>query len=114
MWNDSLKYFQIPGGIADRGSDVWFWVLMEDHSMEEKFGKLEQTQSQPQTHTQGGVQARTIFCHFSLWKNHRCSPEDEEILATDPQAWKEELDQIMPPVTAWHQERWDIREVPYM
>ncbi|KAH8593502.1 hypothetical protein B0O99DRAFT_742855 [Bisporella sp. PMI_857] len=110
MWNDSLKYFQAPAQCGTDQSDVWFWVLMEDHSVEEKFGKLEQTQSQPQTQEEN--QARTIFCHFCLWKHTIGTPEDEEAFPADPQAWKEELPQVVPPVTAWEQERWDIREVP--
>ena len=83
---------------------------MEDHSAEKKFGKPEQTQ--PQTQTQDKNQARTIFCHFCLWKHTIGTQEDEEAFAADPQAWKEELAQVMPPVTAWEQERWDICEVP--
>lgn len=39
---------------------MWFWVLAEDHWVEERFGKLEQTQEDPQD------QGRTIFCHFHL------------------------------------------------
>lgn len=39
-------------------SHVWFRVLSEDHWVEEKFEKPEQTQD--------SSQGRTILCHFHL------------------------------------------------
>ncbi|EPE33432.1 hypothetical protein GLAREA_06445 [Glarea lozoyensis ATCC 20868] len=107
MWRESLSCFQTPDPLWSNSSELWFWVLMEDDSMQEKFGKLEQSQQ-----TQGESQARTIFCHFTVWRYTNADPEEEGAIAADPQAWKEELDGVMPPVTAWHQERWDFRPVP--
>ena len=76
--------------------------------MEEKFGKLEQSQ--------GDDQGRTIFCHSFLWSPKLyATPEREEASAADPQArelWNRAIEWVMPPATAWQQERWDIREVP--
>jgi hypothetical protein len=108
IWKDTLTSFETPSEYGTRQSEVWFWVLMEDHSVEDKFGKLEQTQIQTQEENQG----RTIFCHLCVWKNTTAIPGDEEALAADPQPWKEMLAEVVPPVTAWQQERWDIREVP--
>ncbi|KAL2802028.1 hypothetical protein BJX63DRAFT_416035 [Aspergillus granulosus] len=89
-------------------SAVWFWVLAEDHWVEEKFGKLEQTQEDNQ--------GRTIFCHFFLWsRKFGATPEHEEASAADPQAresWNQAIARVMPPATAWAQERWDIQRVP--
>ncbi|KAK4249193.1 hypothetical protein C7999DRAFT_39745 [Corynascus novoguineensis] len=88
-----------------RFSAVWFWALQEDRWVEEKFGKLERTQ--------GG---RTIFCHFFLWATKfGATPEHEAVSAADPEAresWERRIVRVMPPATAWQQERWDIREVP--
>jgi hypothetical protein len=117
MWRDNFKsVFRVsnfvPGRIA-----VWFFVLAEDHWVDEKFGKLEQTQQD----NQGG---RTIFCHFHLWRRpgkfdrvrgYEEASAVEETSAADPQAresWKQAKAQVMPPAAACEQERWDIREVP--
>ncbi|KAI1112061.1 hypothetical protein F5Y14DRAFT_423017 [Nemania sp. NC0429] len=87
---------------------VWFGALAEDRWVERKFGKPEQTQD--------GDQGRTIFCDFHLWSpDYGASPEHEEASATDPQAresWAQAIARVMPPATAWTQERWDIQEVP--
>lgn len=89
-------------------SAVWLWVLSEDEWVEKKFGKLE--------HTQDDDQGRTIICHFHLWpRKFGAAPEKEEASAADPQAresWNRAIAQVMPPATAWDQERWDIQEVP--
>ncbi|KAI1370243.1 hypothetical protein F4677DRAFT_438900 [Hypoxylon crocopeplum] len=87
---------------------VWFWVLAEDDWVEEKFGKLEQTQED--------VQGRTILCQFRLWpRPGYVRPAHEDATATDPQvreSWDQAVAKVMPPVAAWEQERWDIRKVP--
>ncbi|KAK8122174.1 hypothetical protein PG984_010844 [Apiospora sp. TS-2023a] len=119
-WYNSLK--DVFGLFLPRGSEfislkrrfswqyltVWFSVLTEDHWVESKFGKLEETQED--------LQGRTIFCELRHWPHSLgVTPEDEEASATDPQAresWDQAVAQVMPPVTAWEQERWDIREVP--
>ncbi|KAK8086179.1 hypothetical protein PG994_001153 [Apiospora phragmitis] len=115
MWYDSVK--DVFGHFLPRGSDwqyltVWFWVLTEDHWVESKFGKLEKTHEDLQEDPQG----RTIICEFRLWPHSwGVTPEHEEASATDSQAresWGQAVAQVMPPVTAWEQERWDIREVP--
>ncbi|KAK4153828.1 hypothetical protein C8A00DRAFT_33440 [Chaetomidium leptoderma] len=120
MCNDNFK--SVFGNFVPRGSEfitwhrdfwfkfpaVWFWVLAEDHWVEDKFGKLGQTQEDNQ--------GRTLFCHFHLWpRRFGATPEHEEASAADPQAresWNQAIAQVMPPATAWEQERWDIRAVP--
>ncbi|KAL3425259.1 hypothetical protein PVAG01_02050 [Phlyctema vagabunda] len=120
IWNGSLQC--VFDRFVPRGSEfitwhknfwfkfatVGFWVLAEDSWVEKKFGKLEQTQEDGQ--------ARTIFCHFHLWQpKYGGTPAHEEASAADPQAresWNQAIAQVMPPVTAWEQERWDIRGVP--
>ena len=89
---------------------TWFWVLAEDGWVERKFGKLE-------TAAQGDTEhGRTVICEFHLWpREWGATPEHEEASATDPQAresWNEAVAKVMPPVTAWVQERWDICDVP--
>ncbi|KAK4038075.1 hypothetical protein C8A01DRAFT_48252 [Parachaetomium inaequale] len=98
MWYDNFK--SVFHAFVPRGSEftarhrnfwykfsaVWFWVLAEDQWVEEKFGKLEQTPEDDQR--------RTILCHFYLWLPRLA------------------IARVMPPATAWAQERWDIREVP--
>ncbi|KAK2009895.1 hypothetical protein LZ32DRAFT_649529 [Colletotrichum eremochloae] len=90
-------------------SHVWFGVLSEDRWVEDKFGKSDDDN--------GSGQGRTIICHFHLWP-WRCgaTPEMEAASAADPQAreaWGRAIAQVMPPATAWVQERWEIRSVPY-
>ena len=119
-WYESLR--AVLGSFQPRGSEfieghgfqwqkymtTWFWALAEDGWVKSKFGKLEQTQED--------IQGRTIICEFHLWpRKWGATPEHEEASATDPQAresWNEAVAKVMPPVTAWVQERWDIREVP--
>lgn len=120
MWDDNFKPIfgnSIPrgsqfitrrDGLGFKSSAVWFWVLAEDHWVEKKFEKLEQTQDDDQ--------GRTIFCHFHLGPpKFGATPEHEEASAADPHAresWTQAIAQVMPPATAWEQERWDIRELP--
>ncbi|KAF9873209.1 hypothetical protein CkaCkLH20_09372 [Colletotrichum karsti] len=120
MWND--KFSSAFGTFVPRGSEfmkshryfrhhlsaVWFWVLEEDNWVANKFGNSDQTQG----HSHG----RTVFCQFYVWRRRLdVTPEHEEASAADPQAresWEQAIAQVMPPATAWEQERWDIRGVP--
>lgn len=118
-WYESLR--EVLGCFYPRGFEfiadlvqweqyttTWFWTLAEDGWVESKFGKLEQAQED--------TQCRTVICEFHLWSGEwGPTPEHEEASATDPQAresWNEAVAKVMPPVTAWVQERWDIRRVP--
>jgi hypothetical protein len=89
---------------------TWFWALAEDGWVESKFGNSERTQED--------MQGRSVLCEFHLWpRRYGVTPEHEEASAADPQAresWKEAVAKVMPPVTAWVQERWDILKVPYL
>ncbi|KAK7956542.1 uncharacterized protein PG986_005764 [Apiospora aurea] len=94
-----------------RFSAVWFLVLTEDHWVEEKSGKLEQQQTLGEE-----SQARTLFCHAFPWQpEYGGTPEQEAASAADPlarESWHQYMAQMMPPATAWVQERWDIPTVP--
>ncbi|CAH0056958.1 unnamed protein product [Clonostachys solani] len=87
---------------------IWFWVLGEDQWVEAKFGK------RPQNDGQG----RTIICDVRLWPSTGLSgdpaPESEGAVANPAarEAWNQAVSNVMPPVTAWVQERWDVRKVP--
>lgn len=102
------EFLQVRAMLWSRISVVWFRVLAEDYWVESKFGKLEQTQ--------GSDQGRTVFCHFFPWPARLGgTPEHEEASARDPQAresWNRAMARVMPPATAWVQERWDIRDIP--
>ncbi|KAI0383312.1 hypothetical protein F5Y04DRAFT_32606 [Hypomontagnella monticulosa] len=113
--NVFLRYLplrRIYTGLPLTSLTVWFWVLAEDDWVEEKFGKLEQAQEDAQE----GAQGRTILCQFRLWPGlGKSTPTHEDVLATDPEvreSWNQAMAEVMPPVTAWAQERWDIRPVP--
>jgi hypothetical protein len=121
-WYESVREvlgrFQPRGSEFIRGSGLhwqrymttWFWALAEDGWVESKFGNSEQTQDDID------MQGRSVLCEFHLWpQKYGATPEQEEASAADPQAresWKEAVARVMPPVTAWVQERWDILEVP--
>lgn len=83
---------------------MWFWALTEDHWVESKFEKLEETQKD--------LQGRTVLCEFRLWLHPwGVTPENEEVSATNPQAresWDQAVARVITPVAAWEQERWDI------
>ncbi|KAK4236855.1 hypothetical protein C8A03DRAFT_35238 [Achaetomium macrosporum] len=122
-WRESLKsafssfvprgseFLQSRVMFWSRFSAVWFRVLAEDRWVEEKFGKLDE-----QRHDSEHDQGRTIFCHFFLWRpRFGATPEHEEASAADPRAresWDKAIAKVMPPATAWVQERWYIRDLP--
>ena len=90
-------------------SATWFHVLSEDSWVEKKFGKLEE---QTGDNGKGG---RTIICQFHLWP-HKWggTPEKEAASVADPEGrerWNQAIAQVMPPATAWVQERWDIHRL---
>ncbi|KAK3900068.1 hypothetical protein C8A05DRAFT_46018 [Staphylotrichum tortipilum] len=94
---------------------TWFLVLEEDGWVGEKFGRLERCGLEGDGHDSDHGRGRTLFCHFLLWSNLGASPEHEAAAAEDPRAresWDEAIAEVMPPATAWQQERWDIRKVP--
>ncbi|KAF6794994.1 hypothetical protein CMUS01_15970, partial [Colletotrichum musicola] len=124
MWHDHFKgpfetflprgsaFMAHASGFRYSWASVWFWLLTEDRWVEKTFGKLQQQQQ-----TQGDESHdRTIFCRFQLWPSkYGATPEHEAASAADPQAresWARAAARVMPPATAWAQERWDIRGVP--
>jgi hypothetical protein len=122
-WYESIR--AVFGCFQPRGSEfiqgyglfwqtymtTWFWALAEDGWVESKFGRSEHAQDSE------GTQGRTVICEFHLWPpKYGATREHEEASAADPQAresWSEAVAKVTPPVTAWVQERWDIRRVPY-
>lgn len=103
------EFFDRIRGFSFKYSAVWMWAVAEDYYMQEKFRKPEPAQLVNQD--------RTIFYHFFLWpRKFNAAPEREEASAADPQAkesWVKAVSKVMPPVTAWTQERWEIQKVPY-
>lgn len=83
-------------------------VTTEDAWVDGKFGKIEENEE--------GNNGRTILCEFRHWTGvYGVTPELEEVSAKDPlarESWVQAVAKVMPPVTAWEQERWDIRVVP--
>ncbi|KAK3896684.1 hypothetical protein C8A05DRAFT_48370 [Staphylotrichum tortipilum] len=127
VWEDEFKRpfgrFTPPGSeslIAHplfwyRLTATWFLVLDEDRWVEEKFGKLEPHGTQEEGHGSDHEQVRTFFCRFHLWSRMGATLEHEAASAADPQAresWDRANARVMPPATAWQQERWDIQDVP--
>ncbi|KAH7311224.1 hypothetical protein B0I35DRAFT_357121 [Stachybotrys elegans] len=104
------EYIQYERWLRWEQKIVWFSVIAEDSWVEEKFGELAKNQD------------RKIFCELRVWPNpndYNASSEPgaecEEASAKDPQTralWNQAVAKVMPPVTSWEQERWDIREVP--
>ncbi|KAK4173149.1 hypothetical protein QBC36DRAFT_336371 [Triangularia setosa] len=111
---EELCRFQPSGSEFIEGHDLWwetnittwFWVLAEDNWVQSKFGKLEQALEDDSR----------VICEFHLWpRKYGATPEHEAASAADPQAresWREAVAKVMPPVTSWVQERWDVLEVP--
>ncbi|KAI0181023.1 hypothetical protein GGR52DRAFT_567271 [Hypoxylon sp. FL1284] len=57
-----------------------------------------------------------IFCEFRRWDGYGgATPEREEAAANSPlakESWARTVAKLMPPVTAWEQERWDTKLAP--
>ncbi|TLD30348.1 hypothetical protein PspLS_01911 [Pyricularia sp. CBS 133598] len=108
VWQDELRA-KLGPRYFDRM--VWFYVLNEDSWVQEKFGRLEQTQE----HDHG----RAIFCHFRKWTTTWADDERQErekAQSVEPrvkESWARTISKhVMPPVTEWVYELWDIRRVP--
>lgn len=59
---------------------------------------------------------RAVVCQFRRWNGYSgATPAREEALAESPlarESWERTVAEVMPPVTAWEQERWDIQLAP--
>jgi hypothetical protein len=122
LWKDFRKEFYLfkPRGYEsltfretrhrDTASATWLYVVSEDSWVEKKFGKQEE---QAGDDSEGG---RTILCQFHLWpRNCGGGPEKEAASVADAEGrerWNRVIARVMPPATAWVQERWDIHGVP--
>lgn len=66
--------------------------------------------------TAGNEGGRMVMCEFRQWNGYSgATPEREEATANSPltrESWAQKLAEVMPPVTAWEKERWDIQLVP--
>lgn len=66
--------------------------------------------------TEGNTTGRGVMCQFRRWNGYSgATPEREEASATNPlarESWAQRVETVIPPVTAWEQERWDINLVP--
>ncbi|KAI1172562.1 hypothetical protein F4777DRAFT_507889 [Nemania sp. FL0916] len=93
------------GPLRARALATWFWVLNEDAWVDKTFGQAEQTED--------GEIARTILCELRPWNGTwDATPELEEVSSQNPLArvsWNQAVARVMPPVTAWVQERWYLR-----
>ncbi|KAI0380269.1 hypothetical protein F5Y04DRAFT_257813 [Hypomontagnella monticulosa] len=62
---------------------------------------------------------RAVFCEFRRWIKdtgdaafNGATPEREEVVSKSPEtreSWAQAVAEVMPPVAAWEQERWDIQ-----
>ncbi|KAK6957470.1 hypothetical protein Daesc_000256 [Daldinia eschscholtzii] len=91
QWPDSRMHFWT----------AWAWVDTELSQQQVAAGK---------------ESGQALLCEFRRWNGyHGATPELEETLAKSPQAresWAQTVAKVTPPVTAWDQERWDIRLAP--
>ncbi|OBT66960.1 hypothetical protein VE03_04214 [Pseudogymnoascus sp. 23342-1-I1] len=66
--------------------------------------------------TAGDGGGRSVLCEFRQWNGYAgATLEREEAAANSPltkESWAQKLAEVMPPVTAWAQERWDIQLAP--
>lgn len=64
----------------------------------------------------GDEGGRMVLCEFRQWNGYAgATLEREEAAANSPltrESWAQKLAEVMPPVTAWEQERWDVQLVP--
>ncbi|KAI0837651.1 hypothetical protein F5Y06DRAFT_70979 [Hypoxylon sp. FL0890] len=82
----------------------WAWV-------DSGLSQLEQ-----QAAAAGNKSYRTVLCQFRRWNGSGgATRELEEASAKSPlarESWAREVAKVMPPVTAWEQQRWDIQSPP--
>lgn len=102
------EYLQLHRRFRRRYFIIWFWVLCEDRWVESKFGKSPKK----------GREGRTIICDVRLWPSRGFygdpAPESEGLVGNPEarEAWHQAVSKVMPPVTEWVQERWDVCKVP--
>ncbi|KAH6631491.1 hypothetical protein F5144DRAFT_620575 [Chaetomium tenue] len=133
LWQDQLTALNTfcPAGAErlittryfwQKGTHVWYWLVGEDGWVWERFGRPAGEGGDHQGVGGGQGTGRAVFCHFFLWsprhggvEEYEAAVEKEREVATDPlarESWARAVERVMPPATAWVQERWDVREVP--
>jgi len=117
----------VPAGFEDvydewprifmRDWRTWAMVVTEedDASAQVDSGHAQAGQ-QAAGSSSSGQSGLAVWCEFRRWKDStRATPEWEEALAQSPlarESWAQAVAQVTPPVTAWEQERWDVRLIP--
>lgn len=85
----------------------WAWVVSDDIWQQEE-------QRVESGDNDGGHQ--TVLCEFRRWNGYSgATPEREEESAKNTlakESWAQRSASVMPPVTAWEQERWDVQLAP--
>ncbi|KAK4150344.1 hypothetical protein C8A00DRAFT_18107 [Chaetomidium leptoderma] len=111
----------VPGGCEDllqrwpptrmQNWTAWAAIDTEDARVDSDHSQLGQ-----QAATAGNESGRAVLCEFRRWNGYTgATPEREEASAKSPlarESWAQAVAKLMPPITAWEQERWDIQLAP--
>ncbi|AEO71772.1 uncharacterized protein THITE_2124605 [Thermothielavioides terrestris NRRL 8126] len=94
---------------------TWAVVVGPETAADSSSGASQQQADADEAGSKRGS-GRAVWCEFRRWAGYcGATPKREEAAAEDPltrESWAEAVAEVTPPVTAWQQERWDIRLAP--
>ncbi|KFZ24804.1 hypothetical protein V502_00714 [Pseudogymnoascus sp. VKM F-4520 (FW-2644)] len=115
---DALDKFR-PRGCEDISSpymQTHFWKQLAMVNNKDALVDSDPWQLGEQVATAGNEGGRMVYCEFRQWNGYSgATPEREEATANSQltrESWAQMFAKVMPSVTAWTQERWDIQLVP--
>ncbi|KAL6793774.1 hypothetical protein GGI42DRAFT_333778 [Trichoderma sp. SZMC 28013] len=101
-WPGLVAFLPKPDGL------VWAWTDTGDNEQWQPPG-------QPAV-AEGNGSGQMVVCQFRLWNGlYGATRQREEASAKNPlakESWETVVSNVIPPVTAWEQERWDIQVAP--
>ncbi|KAL6824641.1 hypothetical protein J3E69DRAFT_337169 [Trichoderma sp. SZMC 28015] len=102
QWPGLVAFLPKPDGL------VWAWTDTGDNEQWQPPGQSVAAEE--------NGSGQMVVCQFRLWNGlYGATRQREEASAKNPlarESWETVVSNVIPPVTAWEQERWDIQVAP--